>query len=43
MAKDPFKTEKTLIWTGVKSLKMKIGIETGINKVHQKYIYVCST
>ena len=42
MAKDPFKTEKTLIWTGVKSLKMKIGIETGINKMYQKYIYVCS-
>ena len=39
LSKDPFKTEKTLIWTVVKSLKKKIGIETSINKIHRKYIF----
>ena len=39
LSKDPFKTEKTLIQTVIKSLKKKIGIETSINKMHQKYIF----
>ena len=33
----PKKLRKVKFWTGIKSLKIGIGIETGINKMHKNF------